>query len=118
MYTGDDPGSVFATPLEFLGYLEDAEFVVTDSFHGLTFSSIFERPFVVLPRSYPDRLDSRLEDSLSMMGVTEHWKQLRESWYDVIRPDYAGCRAAMNAVIEDSKQYLLSAIDQCLQEGK
>ena len=118
LYAKDDPASAFATPLEFLGYLENAEFVVTDSFHGLAFSSIFERPIVVLPRYHADRLDSRLEDMLSAMGVTEHWEQFRENRYDVIRPDYDNCRAFMKARIEDSKQYLLSAIDQCLQDGK
>ncbi|WP_080803511.1 polysaccharide pyruvyl transferase family protein [Arabiibacter massiliensis] len=39
-----------ADPAEFLGLIENASLVCTDSFHGTIFSSIFNTPFFVFPR--------------------------------------------------------------------
>jgi Polysaccharide pyruvyl transferase. len=36
-------------PFEFLWFVRNAEFVVTNSFHGTVFSIIFEKPFVSMP---------------------------------------------------------------------
>lgn len=44
----------------------DADYVVTDSFHGCVFSMIFEKPFVVL--SNPKRGSARFESLLKMFG--------------------------------------------------
>ena len=38
-----------ASPAEFLGYMKMAEYVITDTFHGLMFSLIYEKQFVVFP---------------------------------------------------------------------
>ena len=34
---------------DWLGYIKEAEYVVTNSFHGVVFSIIFQKPFVVVP---------------------------------------------------------------------
>lgn len=45
-----DLGLYDVGPADFLGLIEHATFVCTDSFHGTIFSSIFNRPFLVFPR--------------------------------------------------------------------
>lgn len=54
-------------PREFLGLIQNAEFVVTDSFHACVFSMIFEKPFVVFERSKAGEqgnMNSRIYDFL------------------------------------------------------
>ena len=52
-------------PHEFLGWIKDAEFVITDSFHACVFSMIFQTPFVVFERNKVDEkgnMNSRIYD--------------------------------------------------------
>lgn len=52
---------VDAGPREFLALFRDAEFVCTNSFHGLCFSLIFNKRFYLVPsRRFSDRLTSQL----------------------------------------------------------
>ena len=48
----------------------DAEFVVTDSFHGCAFSIIFGKPFVAIGNI--DRGLSRMQSLLRMFGIEDH----------------------------------------------
>jgi hypothetical protein len=44
------------TPFEFLGLIQSAEYVLTDSFHATAFSMILEtEPVCYLPKRYPGR---------------------------------------------------------------
>ena len=43
--------NVFPDPLEFLGYLEAADYVVTGTFHGTIFSIIFNKKFISIMRN-------------------------------------------------------------------
>ena len=57
-----------AGPCEFLGLIDNADFVITSSFHGLAFSHIFEKQFsVVMP--YDNIL--RLENILEVFGTQD-----------------------------------------------
>lgn len=52
-------------PREFLGLINNAEFVITDSFHACVFSMIFRTPFVVFERHKEDEkgnMNSRIYD--------------------------------------------------------
>lgn len=72
------PGKVFHnelesfythTPGEFLGEVERAEYVLTNSFHGTVFSVIYERPFVSMLHS---QTGSRTVDLLKALGLEDH----------------------------------------------
>lgn len=63
-------------PMDYLRLFRDADFIITDTFHGLMFSLIFRKPFVVLKRNdgsnwskYSDRMTSTLE----MFNLTERY---------------------------------------------
>lgn len=52
-------------PDEFVGLIRDAEFVITNSFHGMVFSTIFRKNFVVLPRDrFKDKQNLRMIEFL------------------------------------------------------
>ena len=54
-------------PREFLGLIQNAECVITDSFHACVFSMIFQTPFVVLERDKAGtkgNMNSRIYDFL------------------------------------------------------
>ena len=55
-----------AGPLEFVSLIANAKYVVTDSFHGMSFSIIMERPFCVM-HSHSD--SSRIKDLLSELSL-------------------------------------------------
>ncbi len=63
-------------PDEFLGLIESAECVCTDSFHGTLFSIIFERPFFVFERpgsSGSKSMSSRIHSILSRLDLMDRF---------------------------------------------
>lgn len=59
----------FASIPQWLRCFSDAQFVITDSFHGTVFSIIFNKPFVVLTNS--GRGNARMESLLRMFNMSE-----------------------------------------------
>lgn len=57
------------TPGEFLGEMEKAEYVITNSFHGTVFSIIYNRPFISMLHS---ETGSRTIDLLKSLGLESH----------------------------------------------
>ena len=56
------------SPTDFLSLFYNADFVVTNSFHGLAFSINFEKQFVVVPRN---EFNSRIESLLQLTGLED-----------------------------------------------
>ena len=56
-------------PREFLSMIKYAEFVVTNSFHGTAFSTIFEKPYVSVVTG---KTDTRMESLLAQLGLSNH----------------------------------------------
>ena len=54
---------------EFLGHIESAAYVITNSFHGTVFSILYEKPFVSMLHS---DTGSRTEDLLEELGLSSH----------------------------------------------
>lgn len=50
--------------------IHEAEFVITDSFHGVVFSILFRRPFVAVANS--GRGNARFESLLEVFGLEDH----------------------------------------------
>lgn len=56
-------------PGTFLGLVEGAELVITNSFHGTVFSIIYKRPFLSMLHT---DLDNRVTDLLNNLGLSSH----------------------------------------------
>lgn len=63
----------YASIEEWIGYLAGAEMVVTNSFHCVVFSLLYEKRFVSIPLTggYA-RMNGRIEELLQASGLTEH----------------------------------------------
>lgn len=63
--------SVYSPTVEqWLAYIKNAHLVITDSFHALSFSIIYNKPFVVLNNGIPERMD-RQTDLLKSLGIND-----------------------------------------------
>lgn len=64
-----------AGPAEFLTCYKNADYVVTNSFHGTAFAINFGIPFYTspLPISMAGEVNSRLKDVINLFGLSEHW---------------------------------------------
>ena len=105
-------------PLEYVRLFRDAEFVVTDTFHGMVFSLIYEKPFVVLTRNdglhwskYSDRMTSLLD----MLGISERWHDESTLMPETFKAlDYKDITPKLERLRHDSMAYLNNALDSVL----
>lgn len=70
-----------AGPYEFLSLINNADFICTDSFHGVVFSILFEKEFYALPRHSERNINSqnsRITDLLKDLGLIDRWVQDQE----------------------------------------
>ena len=54
---------------EFLSLVKHADFVVTNSFHGMIFSVQYRRPFVIFSR---EQCNNKIAELLDLFGLTDH----------------------------------------------
>lgn len=105
-------------PWDYLRLFRDAEFIVTDTFHGLMFSIIFRKPFVVLKRTdgsnwakYSDRMTSTLE----MFGLSERYIEDTAEDLSIYKNlDYN----SYEEIISSKRLYSLDYIDSILDGEK
>ena len=104
-------------PREFIGLIEDAEFVITDSFHACVFSMIFETPFVVFERNQSDEkgnMNSRIYDFLEEYHLENQLvtdKELVEM-NDIPRVDYTYAHEHWDKRRKESLEYLERALKE------
>ena len=96
----------YGGPVEFLSYINNADMVVTSSFHGTVFSYIFHKQFIC------PILDGnvRVENLLRILGLRE---RMVESWNDALNLstiDYSKVSKTFEAKREETKEYLNSLL--------
>ena len=101
-----------ASPQEFLGLIENATGVVTDSFHATAFSIIFNKPLWTLPRFKHEGKENR---NHRVMDILEQFKL--SSCYDnndnKISPhDYEKTNEILKAQIDKSYDFLKAALEE------
>lgn len=62
---------------QWLAYIKNAKIVITDSFHALAFSIIFNRPFIVLNNGFEERMDRQL-DLIKALGFENRYLKCNE----------------------------------------
>lgn len=95
-YNNSCPKPIVPAVEEWLAHIANAEFVLTDSFHGLVFSILFHRQFVVFCN--PQRGNSRIESLLHLLGLQG--------------------RMVKDISLQTVKQVLSSEIDYCQADQK
>ncbi len=108
---GYNPGFVDETlvdvgPMEFLSLFRDAEYVCTNSYHGLAFSIIFEKQFCLIPCK---RFRARINNLLDLLQIQidndgDDWESLTASY------DKDFVRDVINRERQTSIKYLSDSI--------
>lgn len=109
-------GYVAADPFEVLWYIKNADFVITDTFHGSVFSIKFNRQFAVLLRKGNGKVygnNEKLFDLLRRFGVEDQVVNGRKI-DDVIfnKIDYKSINEQIKRERENSLNYLKKAIGE------
>lgn len=71
---------------QWLSFFDEAEYVVTDSYHGLVFSLIFNKPFYLIRNSF--RGNARFDSLLSTFGLNGDVQNLDWNICNKIISDY------------------------------
>lgn len=98
---------IYPSIQEWLASFAQADFVVTDSFHGTVFSIIFNKPFVVLPNK--GRGVSRFESLLKTVGLLHKNRQdldLLIRYYKCSKSNFATIKMQQNETLKILSEYL------------
>lgn len=103
------PDEIDAGPAEFISLIDNAAYVITDSFHAAAFSVILETPLTIVRRQGGKSMFSRLEQLADMLNVGH--KIYGSSKFDLSRSgDYRGVPEA----IECERQKFMDYLEGCL----
>ena len=96
-----------AGPLEFLGAVQNAGIVLSNSFHATAFSLIFQKDFYVLNRE--EKINTRMRD---LLGAVELEERLVSGPDSLAVPSicWGNVNAGLSARIDNSKFYLKTQI--------
>lgn len=102
-----------AGPTEFLDLIKNAEYIITDSFHGVCFSLNFEKTFWCLERfgnkNYQRNENSRIKDLLFELDLNDRFCQ-KGSNIKRGRLDYNDVNLKLLELRKKSKMYLYNII--------
>ena len=89
-------------PKEFVELLSNAEYIVTNSFHGTAFSLIFKKQFTILrPENAPERIEDLLRDVKLNHRMTSSAQDI-----DLSDIDYSLCEEAISCYGKKGIDYL------------
>ena len=92
-------------PIDFISYIKNAEFVISNSFHGTAFSIIFEKQFVVVNRK--EAINTRMRDLLSVLKIENRLISENHNFNNLIKDiNYEEVNKYVNERLEISKMYL------------
>ena len=95
-----------ASPAAWLGLLDGAAHIVTDSFHGAAFACVLNRPFTLMRRyreDDPENKNSRVDQLLRTLALT-----------DTENPDWASVNLRLAQERSRGREWLRSAVEQAL----
>lgn len=96
------------SPDMFLSYIKNAEFVITNSFHGTAFSIIFKKKFVTVAHTTRGK---RMIELLEKIGLSERlWKGPETDWRSEI--DYTEADKKRDELKEQAFDYLKKNLTQ------
>lgn len=108
-YKGVDINIRHVGPAQFLWLIDNASYIVTNSFHGTAFAVNFNRPFIsVIKRNSPQRAQTLLNN----VGIPERLLT-DEKYLDALTDDidWDLVNGKLNELRKDSLDYLFNAIE-------
>lgn len=99
-----------ASPLDFIGLIENASFVCTNSFHCSAFSIIFKRNFMFVPKNMANERVESLINKFKINDVIIREKDLTKIQLSDLNVDYSKSESYLNEFLTFSKDYINKAI--------
>ena len=111
-YYGLKPGKFIylPTPGQFVSYIKNAKYFLTDSFHGTVFSLIFHTPFVDV---LPGETSTRIESILKLVGLENRIlkENAKDTWLEE-KIDFT----KVDTILEQQRQKSLQDLQLALGE--
>ena len=96
-------------PIDFITYIKNAEFIISNSFHGTAFSIIFEKQFVVINRK--ENINTRMRDLLSILEISDRFINKDYDFKNIINSiNYEKVNKKLSKKIDLSKNYLSNVL--------
>ena len=95
-----------AGPLEFLNLINNADVVISNSFHATAFSIILEKDFYVIGRK--ENVNSRMIDLLKKFKLEQRFLMDEDIKFEKV--NYEEVENSLNNYISQSKNYLIDSI--------
>lgn len=96
-------------PSEFIDYINSAEAVFTDSFHGTVFSILMETPFVVYKRNGKESMYSRIETLIELFSLKAREAQNIKNDDQIFNADFSHVQEILDLKREKARSYLANA---------
>lgn len=110
IFEADKTEYFYTTPDEFVWLIDNAEFVCTDSFHGVAFSTVFNKEFLVFKRNNTGKMFGRIDNLLSILKI-ENRVYSNNNKLKNEKIDYTLVNEILLAERRKSIQYLRSAMN-------
>ena len=94
-------------PAEFLRYIQDAAYVLTNSFHGTAFSILLKKNFLVFDNK---ARGSRITDLLQLGGLSDRLTEGDIRMFNA-QIDYSAVGIRLDAERKHSRRFLLNALE-------
>lgn len=102
------PRKLDVGPREFLSIIKNAEFIVTNSFHGTAFSTTFEKPYVSVVTG---KADTRMASLLNQLGLENHLVTVDNiDIDDIMATDFADVRQRKTQLRKSSIEFLKKSL--------
>lgn len=96
-----------------IAHIANAEFVITDSFHGMCLCLIFEKQFYCIANKR--RGETRFDSILTQVGLMDRkvstFNELSDKLEYMCQIDYAEVKAKLQKYVDDSRAWLINAIE-------
>jgi hypothetical protein len=96
-------------PETFLSLIHGATYVVSNSFHAVAFSLIFNKLFFVVDRN--EKINTRMRDIMNYVGLSNLHLQYNEyKTFDTVTIDYGSVDEIMQLKIKESQAFLINTL--------
>ena len=104
------------SPIDFLRYIKYAKFIITDSFHGTAFSTIFNKPFYSIKLKVDHKIekDERIYTILEKLGLKERYVSVEELLKDKNKHfgiDFKDINDNRKSYVMDSLEWLRNSVE-------